>query len=148
MKKIFLIITALLVPALFLSGCSAIMAASSSENKDLGVLKYGTRRFDVERELGKPIKFDRTARGDVATYQYFSGDEANYKRAAAYTVLTGVTLGMSEFFTAPVEALQGDRNEVKVLYDRTGRVKSYKHIIHKAPIPPAEKILGIENATQ
>jgi len=117
------------------------MAAKGSETPDLTQLKQGTKRVDVERILGKPIKYNRGSNGDVATYQFFSADDPSYKRAATYAVLDGLTLGVAEVFTSPVEMVQGDRHEIIVTYSRFGRLKSYRHLLYQAPLPPPEKII-------
>lgn len=121
------------------------MAASSREGADLSVLQPGQDRQIVESVLGKPISVIRMGYGDEATYTFVSDDEANYGRAAVYALLTGVTLGVSEFVTTPVEMLQGNLHEVIVVYDIKGKVRSFQHIERDAPLPKPEKLVGIES---
>ncbi len=141
MNQLVRSVTSLLFSGMLCS-CSVIMAATPSKETDLSVLHKGATKTSVEKSLGKPIKYSRESHGDVAVYQYFTGDKANYNRAAAYAVLTGVTLGVAELFTSPMEALQGDRNEVHVLYTRNGRLKAYKTFFFNAPLPPPEELIN------
>jgi hypothetical protein len=132
-----------------LSGCSVMMAASGpSHEPDLSALKAGSMREDVRRELGPPISSIRKASGDVATYQYFTGTDQSYRRAAAYAVLDGLTLGFAELVTAPAEAVQGDRHVVEVIYDTHGRVKSVHQTVHDAPIPWAKEAIDVEESSK
>lgn len=128
-----------------LQSCSVFMAAQSREAPDVSVLRRGALRADVERELGAPIRSIRKSNGDVAIYTYISGDKANYGRAATYAVLTGVTLGLSEFVTSPIESLQGDKHTVKIVYGLDGRIRSFSHSQIKAPLEAPEKMIGIQS---
>jgi len=134
----------LLIAFLFLTGCSVIMAATPSQTPDFSVLKVGAARTTVEKSFGKPIKFHRNAKGDFATYQFFTGDKSSYQRAATYAVLDGLTLGVAELFTSPIESLQGDKNILEVLYTRNGRLKSFRHKRYNAPLKTPEKMLGLK----
>ena len=142
MKKILI----LLAPILLFSGCSPFMAASASKPPDLSVLSAGANRSEIDRELGKPISIIRRGPKVIATYQYFTGDEANYRRAALYAVLDGLTMGISELVTFPMEALQGDKNMVVVTYDHKGRLISTEQWMEEAPLPKPEKLVGLEEA--
>lgn len=139
MKYIFALI--LLVS---FSACSVMMAATPREAPDTSGLKRGVHRDQIEGILGRPVTYFRRGNGDLATYQFMSNDEASYRRAAAYAVLDGLTLGLAEFFTFGIEAVQGDRHEVEVLYDVSGRAISIREIVHSAPIEKPEKLLGID----
>jgi hypothetical protein len=51
-----------------LSACSVGMAMSGSRNPDLGAIKVGASRGEVELQLGSPIRsasLDKGARSDV-----------------------------------------------------------------------------------
>ena len=122
-------------------GCSVFMAASSSEAPDLSVLRSGATIKEVNQALGKPISFLRTDRGDIAVYQYFTGDKANYKRAATYAVLDGLTVGLAEVITSPAESLQGDKHVITVQYTRGGHLTAVSQSVKKAPLEAPEKII-------
>ncbi|MCB0323333.1 MAG: hypothetical protein KDD69_07150 [Bdellovibrionales bacterium] len=129
------------------SGCSVFMAAHASEEPDLRVLATGTDRLSVESQLGKPIAVERTRTGDLATYQYFTGDKANFNRAALYTVLDIVTLGIAELVTSPIESLQGDKHIVTVNYDLNGRLVGSNKEVSPQPIPKPEQLVGMTDGT-
>jgi hypothetical protein len=130
-----------------LFGCSAIMAASGSKSPDLSVLEPGTSRSKIEEVLGKPIRQRRLRWLDEATYQFFTNDEANYGRATSLAVISAFSLGLTEIITAPIEAVQGDRHEIIVTYSRSGRLRKFKHITHKAPIKPLGHVAEKEPGT-
>lgn len=134
----------LLAITLATSGCSAMMAATGSDSPDLSVLRAGTPRKTVQASLGRPTSSIRTGYGDEVTFQYFTGDEPNMRRAAVYAVLTGVTLGLAEVVTAPAEMVQGDRHVVVARFDRNGRLIDYRTTTVTAPIEAPEKIVGLE----
>ncbi|MCO6430020.1 MAG: hypothetical protein J5J00_04110 [Deltaproteobacteria bacterium] len=123
------------------SACSVFMAASGSDPFDPSVVTVGAQRADIEKELGKPISFYRKGAGDLAVYQVITGDKADYRRAAAYAVLDGLTLGLAEFATFPTEALQGDQNIFEIYYSPSGRVRSFKYYIRPAPAPNPSDIV-------
>ncbi len=137
MKKYFFIkFLFILVPPITFWGCSVFMAASGSQTPNLHVLEPGTSKKRIEQELGKPIRQRRLRWDNEATYQFFTNDEPNYGRATSYAVLAGFTMGLSEVITSPLEAVQGDRHEIVVTYNRFNRLKNFKHTTFKAPIPP------------
>lgn len=129
MKKL---IVCLAIP--FLSGCSVIMAANSSEGPDASLFHEGTPRAQVERELGPSLSEDKQLRGTICTYQFYSGDKADYKRATAYAFAAGLTLGISELVTSPVETLRGNKHEVEITYDLNDRIKRVKEKVIKSPL--------------
>lgn len=138
----FIRFSILLLVSLCFSGCSVFMAASSQEEKDLSSIVVGMDRSAAEAVLGKPMSVLRDSKGDIATYVYVSHDEQSYERAATYAVLDGITLGLAELVTFPIEALQGRKNEVKVIYDRKNQVRSITHFQHDAVVEKPEKTLG------
>jgi hypothetical protein len=135
-KNIFLKIS--LFPSLLIvgTGCSVFMAASGSTTPDLSILEPGTSRKVIEQTLGKPLRQRRLKWENEATYQFFTNDEPNYGRATSYAFLAGMTMGLSEVVTAPLEAVQGDRHEITITYNRFNRLKKYRHETYKAPLPP------------
>jgi len=130
-----------------MSGCSVFMAASSNKDRDLSSIRIGrTTRPQAEKILGKPYNFSRKSFGDVATYQYFSGDEASYGRAALYAGLDVVTGFLAEFATSPVESLQGDKHTVVITYTPTGIIKDIQHQVQKAPLPDPDSVVMSSDA--
>ncbi len=125
-----------------MSGCSVFMAASSNKDRDLSSIHIGrTTRPQAEKILGRPMTFNRKSYGDVATYQYFSGDEASYGRAAVYVGLDAITGCLAEFATSPIESLQGDKHTVVITYTPTGIIKDIQHQVQKAPLPNPDTVV-------
>jgi hypothetical protein len=140
----WLIKSALCLAALTSSGCSVYMASSSPTQPELSAVRVGASRAEVDKELGKPINFLRQHYGDVATYQYFGPDDVSYGRAAAYTVLDILTLGVAELITTPIETLQNDKHTLVVTYNPAGRVLGVSRSLNKAPLEKPERLLGLE----
>ena len=124
------------------TGCSVFLAATPSGDPDMGILKVGALRGDIEAQLGRPTSFKRKSNGDEAVYRFVSGDRENYKRAAAYAIADIMTLGISEIVSSPLEELQGNPNIVTVIYSPRGRVVSFFHEKQEAPLAPPEEILA------
>jgi len=125
-----------------LSGCSVFMAASSNKDIDLSSIHAGSStRHDVDKILGKPIRFDRKSYGDEATYQYFTGDQASYGRAALYVGLDIITFGFAEIVTSPIESLQGDKHTLIITYAPNGVIREARHEVMKAPLQAPEKVV-------
>lgn len=109
----------------FLSACSVGMAMSGQENPDVSVLRVGSTRLDVERELGAPQNSRVLDDGGVeATYQYELGNEPSAGRAVAHGALDVLTLGLWEVVGTPIEASQGNNYEVTIVYDAENVVRS------------------------
>ena len=125
--------------AVTVTGCSVVMAATASEEPNVSILRPGTSRAALEKEIGQPIFATRERTHDYATYQFFTGDEASYQRAAVYTVLDIVTIGFAEIFTTPIEALQGDKHTVRVSYNLNNVVEDINIESSKAPLEKPEK---------
>lgn len=142
MKKLSTLVFLSIWP--FCTGCSVILAASPSEEPNLQVLAVGTTETQVEEELGLPISSIRTRSGKINTYQYFSGDRESYGRAAAYTVLDVLTIGLAEIVTTPIEALQGDKHTVKITYNFNDCVTKVTQETLSAPLPNPNTLLGFE----
>jgi hypothetical protein len=128
----------------FFSGCSIVMAAHESEPVNLQSLRAGTPRIEVEKLLTNTLSEGGPYSGRVVTYQYYTGHQRSYGRAAAYGLLDIASLGLAEIATTSVEALQGDKHLVTVGYDTSGRLAWLREKIEKAPLDKPERLLGIE----
>ena len=106
-----------------LSGCSIGMAMSGSRNSDLGAIKVGASRGEVEMQLGSPIRsasLDNGARSDV--YAYEIGNEPSAARAVGHGVMDVLTLGLWEVVGTPIEGFQGEKHHATITYDQNDRV--------------------------
>lgn len=124
MKKIVL-----LVSLLMLSGCSVGMAMSGSQNPNLGVIKRGASRGEVEMQLASPIKTTTLSDGSKSDiYQYEIGNEPSAGRASMHGILDFLTFFLWEIVGTPIEACQGDKYEAVVSYNQDDIVKSISTI--------------------
>ncbi len=113
------------VICLFLSGCSAVMAARGTKDANLAVLREGTPRVIVLSELGEPKhSYDNT---DI--YEACKGDKSSLGRAFGHGILSFLSLGLWEAVGTPIEAASGSGKEcfgVTVVYDANNKVKEVK----------------------
>jgi hypothetical protein len=112
---------------LALSACSVGMALSGEDNPDLGAIRVGAPRGEVELHLGPPIKsasLDDGMRADV--YQYQIGNEPSGGRAIGHGVMDVLTLGLWEIVGTPIEGVQGETYHATVTYDRSDKVVDIK----------------------
>ena len=110
-----------LIPVL--AACSVGMALSGEENPDLGAIRVGAARGEVELHLGAPVKsasLDDGRRADV--YQYQIGNQPSAGRAIGHGVMDVLTLGLWEVVGTPIEGVQGETYHATITYDRDDRV--------------------------
>ncbi len=132
---------------LSLSSCSVYLASQGRTAPDISAVKPGMERSHVETVLGNPVaSLRKDTPLDVVSYQYFSEERPHYGRAAIYGVLDVATLGLAELVATPVEALQGDKYIVEILYDKHRRVEEMNVYMLKAPIEKPETMLGLNDA--
>ena len=110
-----------------LSGCSVGMALSGSQNPDLGAVRTGATRGEIELHLGSPVRstlLDGGRRADV--YQYEVGNEPSAGRAAGHAAMDVLTLGIWEIVGTPIEGVQGEKYTATIVYDESDRVVDLK----------------------
>jgi hypothetical protein len=106
-----------------LAACSVGMALSGEENPDLGAIRVGAARGEVELHLGAPVKsasLDDGRRADV--YQYQIGNQPSAGRAIGHGVMDVLTLGLWEVVGTPIEGVQGETYHATITYDRDDKV--------------------------
>ena len=119
--RYFLIATSLL----FLAGCSVGMALSGKKEPNLGIVKVGCQRGEVEMQLGSPTISTTLEDGcRVDVYDYEIGNEPSAGRAVGHGAMDVLTLGLWEILGTPIEAIQGEKKQVTITYDENDRVKS------------------------
>jgi len=129
MKKYFLIY---LLIVFIGSGCSVGMAMSGKNNPNLGMVQVGASRGEIELTLGPPVKIvtlENNNRMDV--YEYEIGNEPSAGRATGHAVMDLLTLGLWEIVGTPVEAFQGDKHVLNIIYDKDDKVVSVNRPIVK-----------------
>jgi hypothetical protein len=110
-----------------LCGCSVGMALSGSPNPNLGAVKAGASRGEIEMHLGSPISSTQLEGGHRADlYQYEIGNEPSAGRAAGHAVMDVLTLCLWEIVGTPIEAVQGDKYTATVEYDENDKVIDLK----------------------
>ncbi len=106
-----------------LSACSVGMALSGDTNPDLGAIKVGTTRGEVEMHLGSPIKSLTSEAGTrVDVYEYEIGNEPAAGRAIGHGVMDVLTLGLWEVIGTPIEGVQGELYNASITYGPDDKV--------------------------
>lgn len=119
-----LLTASICIPA---QACSVGMAMSGSENPDLGAIRVGASRGEVELHLGTAIKTTPLPDGRRAdVYQYEIGNEPSAGRAVGHGVMDVLTLGIWEIVGTPIEAVQGETYHATITYDEGDRVADIK----------------------
>ena len=120
-------LSAAIAALLLLSGCSVGMALSGKQDPDLGAIRVGATRGEVELQLGPPIQsasLDQGLRADV--YAYEIGNEPSAGRAIGHGVLDVLTLGLWEVAGTPIEGVQGETYHATITYHRDDKVANIK----------------------
>lgn len=117
---LFCLVAALLLVSL--NNCSVGMALSGKKTPELGAIRVGATRSDVELQLGPPIKSVTVDNKRVDVYEYEVGNDPSAGRAIGHGVLDVLTFGLWEVIGTPVEGLTGENYWVTVTYDANGRV--------------------------
>ena len=115
---------ALICAPVALTGCSVGMALSGDKQPQLAACRVGADRSDIEMQLGKPVTVSNLTDGDQScTYEYQVGNEPSAGRAVAHGAMDVLTLGLWEIVGTPVEAVQGQKYKMTVVYDTDGKAK-------------------------
>jgi len=110
---------------LCLSGCSVGMALSGEKDPNIGAIKIGSARGEVEMHLGPPTTsttYENRTRVDI--YEYEIGNEPSAGRALGHGVMDVLTLGIWEVVGTPIEAVQGEKRQITITYDANDHVKA------------------------
>jgi hypothetical protein len=107
-----------------LPACSVGMALSGSENPDLGAVKVGASRGEVEMHLGSPVNSVTLADGRrTDIYAYEIGNEPSAGRAIGHGAMDVITLGLWEVVGTPIEGIQGERYNATITYGTDDKVE-------------------------
>ena len=100
---------------------------SGKKDPNLGAIRVGATRGEVELHLGSPTKISSSNNGDqVAINEYEIGNEPSAGRAIGHGIMDVLTLGLWEVVGTPIEGFQGKKYQVTISYDKNDRVTSVK----------------------
>lgn len=135
------LIILILCSCLLLTGCSVGMAMSGKESPQLGAVRVGATRGEIELHLGAPveIKEENGIRSDI--YEYEVGNEPSAGRAIGHGIMDILTLGIWEVVGTPVEGAQGNKRKILISYDDADVVTKVGVIT-----PPPKKANKKDNA--
>ena len=120
-------VVTVLALAWLLSACSVGMALSGSDNPDLGAVKVGASRGEVEMHLGSPKNSATLADGGrTDIYEYEIGNEPSAARAIGHGAMDVMTLGLWEVIGTPIEGVQGERYHATITYGSDDKVVEIK----------------------
>jgi len=108
-----------ITPILFLTACSVGMAAHGQKDPNLGAIRVGSTRGEIEIHLGSPIK-TASAENEWTSnvYEYEIGNEPSAGRAVFHGLMDVFTFGLWEIVGTPVEGFQGKKYQITILYDQ------------------------------
>jgi hypothetical protein len=105
------------------SGCSVGMAMSGKDNPNLGMVREGASRGEIELTLGPPVNTVSIGEGKrIDIYEYEIGNEPSAGRAIGHGIMDILTLGIWEVIGTPIEGVQGSKYKLQVTYDKNDRV--------------------------
>ena len=114
-----------IISLLCLCGCSVGMALSGKKEPNIGAIKVGSTRGEVEMHLGHPTTSTTLEDGTrVDIYEYELGNEPSAGRAIGHGVMDVLTLGLWEVVGTPIEGVQGEKRQLNITYDSSDHIKS------------------------
>lgn len=104
-------------PCLMMQGCSVGMAMSGKKQPELGAIRVGATRGEIELQLGAPVEIREENGQRVDVYEYEIGNEPSAGRAIGHGVMDVLTLGIWEIAGTPIEGVQGEKKRLIITYD-------------------------------
>lgn len=130
-----LLLFTLLAWLVIIAGCSVGMAMHGKNDPNLGAIRVGATRGEVELHLGSPVSSVTTEDGTrIDIYEYEIGNAPSGGRAVGHAVMDVLTLGIWEVVGTPIEAVQGKKYSISITYDKDNRVAA----INQAPTIPSQ----------
>ena len=107
-----------------LQGCSVGMAMSGKKQPELGAVRVGATRGEIELHLGSPVEIAEVNGKRVDIYEYELGNEPSAGRAIGHGVMDILTLGIWEVVGSPIEGFQGEKKRLIITYNKDDIVES------------------------
>jgi hypothetical protein len=105
------------------------MAVSGNDNPDLGAVRVGATRGEVQMQLGSPVRTTTLPDGTrTDLYEYEIGNEPSAARAIGHGVMDVLTLGAWEIIGTPIEGFQGQKYQATIAYDQEDKVMEVSSI--------------------
>ena len=121
----------LILSAVMMTGCSVGMAMSGKKQPELGAVRVGATRGEIELQLGSPVEITEANGKRVDIYEYEIGNEPSAGRAIGHGVMDVLTLGVWEVVGSPIEGFQGEKKRLMITYDESDVVTR----VGAAPLP-------------
>lgn len=125
----------IIISGMMLQGCSVGMAMSGKKQPELGAIRVGATRGEIELQLGAPVEIHEANGKRVDIYEYEIGNEPSAGRAIGHGVMDVLTLGIWEVVGSPIEGVQGEKKRLMITYNEDDTVAS----VGAAPLPKKEK---------
>jgi hypothetical protein len=119
------------VCAMFLSGCSVVMAAKQPGKKDTALFSKGMPRSVIIAEFGEPIDVHKKDGKSVEIYKFVQGYSTGVKvgRSIFHAVADIFTLFLWEIAATPIEGMaEGSQMAYEVTFDADQKVETSKLI--------------------
>ncbi len=114
----------LILSGLCLQGCSVGMAMSGKKQPELGAVRVGATRGEIELHLGSPVEITEVNGKRVDIYEYEIGNEPSAGRAIGHGVMDVLTLGLWEVVGSPIEGFQGEKKRLLITYNEDDTVET------------------------
>ena len=117
-----------------LQGCSVGMAMSGKKQPELGAIRVGATRGEIELQLGSPVEIREEHGQRMDVYEYEIGNEPSAGRAIGHGIMDVLTLGLWEAVGTPIEGVQGEKKRLLITYDENDYVTK----VGALPNPPKQ----------
>lgn len=136
MKKLA---SSLLICCIFINGCSVGMALSGKREPELGAIRIGATRGEVELQLGSPVEVREENKKRTDIYEYEIGNQPSAGRAIGHGIMDVLTLGLWELVGTPIEAIHGEKKRLVITYDEQDIVTRVGSIAVPRKTPTVEE---------
>lgn len=138
MRNVILLILILLCN----SGCSVAMALNGKPQPKFEAFEVGSKRQQVEVQLGKPISLEQVDGGKSReAYQFEVGNSPNGHRALWNLYMDFATLGIWEIPGTAIEGVMGEEKITYIVYDQNDQVVAIEGYTPPEPSPALQQAI-------